>query len=68
MMIWKSGAKSSYGVIGTSFKLGIGHIHAHGPGHRGIHGILEINFDSGGLCGKAGNGSPIDGSGSTKIL
>lgn len=55
--------RSSYGVVG----MGIGHSHALGThAHHALHGISGINFANGGLgSGKAGNGSPVDGSGST---
>jgi hypothetical protein len=54
--------RSSYGVVG----MGIGHSHLATHPHHGLHGISGINFANGGLgSGKAGNGSPVDGSGST---
>lgn len=54
--------RSSYGVVG----MGIGHSHLATHGHHALHGISGINFANGGLgSGKAGNGSPVDGSGST---
>ena len=55
--------RSPYGVVG----MGIGHTHTLGThSHHGLHGISGINFANGGMgSGKAGNGSPVDGSGST---
>lgn len=55
--------RSSYGVVGMGIS---SHSHSLGHGHHGLHGISGISFSNGGLgSGKAGNGSPVDGSGST---
>ena len=56
--------RSAYGVV-------IGHNHSHSTlsthGHHPLHGgISGISFANGSMgSGNAGNGSPVDGSGST---
>ena len=60
--------RTAYGVVGVGMTMPNHHTHlgAHTHHPLGTHPISNINFSAGGMgSGNAGNGSPVDGSGST---